>query len=474
MSLLARTRLIAALVASLTLLLCAAFYVVNQRHVTAQNAMAQLFDIWSAVAQLRTASFEFVPQGNERARVQAETAIHKLHVLVSDDWLAGAVSDHADEERRLRREIRETLIEAEALLAWTTTLAPSPSLEESERRTRALLNLKGLFLASNIASLSVILRDQIAASQVWADRVTFALGGLLLAMGLAAITLLERQILRPLQKLGQVAAEIGKGERQVAADLLLARNDEIGQLSRDLAAMVTKLENANKELESFSYSVSHDLRAPLRAIDAFSRKVVAGYGDKLDDEGRRQLQVVRDNAQRMGRLIDDLLAFSRMGQHEIASQQLDMDSLARSVVGDLRAAEAECAIEFVFAPLPPAQGDAAMLRQVWANLLGNAVKFSRRRQDARIEVGGRVDAGEVLYWVKDNGAGFDVQYADKLFGVFQRLHRQDEFEGTGVGLAIAQRILHRHQGRIWGEGKPDGGATFWFTLPLSASGKPLA
>jgi PAS domain S-box-containing protein len=229
-----------------------------------------------------------------------------------------------------------------------------------------------------------------------------------------------------------------------------------------------ELEAANKELEDFAYSVSHDLRAPLRAIDGFSRKVVDGYGERLDDEGRRLLQVVRDNAQRMGQLIDDLLAFSRMGRREITLQPLDMDAMVNGVVDELRAAEPERSIEFTFSPLPRAVGDAAMMRQVWVNLLGNAVKFTCRRRTAHIEVGGSEEGGELLYWVKDNGAGFDMQYADKLFVVFQRLHRQDEFEGTGVGLAISQRILHRHNGRIWGEGKPDAGATIWFALPLPA------
>jgi light-regulated signal transduction histidine kinase (bacteriophytochrome) len=176
--------------------------------------------------------------------------------------------------------------------------------------------------------------------------------------------------------------------------------------------------------------------------------------------------VVRDNAQRMGQLIDDLLAFSRMGRREIVLQPLDMDAMVNGVAADLRAAEPERSIEFTFSPLPRAWGDVAMMRQVWVNLLGNAVKFTCRRQTAHIEVGGCMADGELLYWVKDNGAGFDMQYADKLFGVFQRLHRQDEFEGTGVGLAISQRILHRHNGRIWGEGKPDAGATLWFALPL--------
>lgn len=474
MSLLARTRLVAAFIVLLTLLLGGAFYDAHQRLVAAQTAMEELVDIWAEVAQLRTVSFDYTLHGGERARVQAEDKVRRLRVLLSDEWQAAVIGDHADEERRLRHEIHQTLIGFEAQLVRVASTSPSSTLEERDARTRALLSLKGQFLVTNIASLSVILRDEVEQSHARVDVAAFALVGLLLAMALAAITLLERLILRPLDQVRQAAVEIRKGEHAAAARLLVARNDEIGQLSRDLAAMVTQLDTANKELESFSYSVSHDLRAPLRAIDGFSRKVVNGYGDKLDDEGRRLLQVVRDNAQRMGQLIDDLLAFSRMGRREIELQPVDMDSLARSVASELRAVEAGRTIEFAFAPLPLARGDAAMLRQVWANLLGNALKFTRRRQAALIEVGGRVDAGELRYWVKDNGAGFDMQYADKLFGVFQRLHRQDEFEGTGVGLAIAQRIVHRHQGRIGGEGKPDAGATFWFTLPLSSSGKVLS
>ena len=474
MSLLARTRLVTAFIVILTLLLGGAFLVAQQRLVAAQTAMDQLVDIWLEVAQLRTASIDSALYGSERARVQAEAKIRRLQVLFNDEWLAAAIGDHADEERRLRREIHRTLIELEAQLVRVASISSSSSLEERDGRTRTLLSLKGQILATNVGYLLVILRDAIEQANDWLNKVALAFGGLLVTMALAAMTLLERQILRPLDQVRQAAVEIRKGEHAAAARLVVARNDEIGQLSRDLAAMVAKLDDSNKELESFSYSVSHDLRAPLRAIDGFSRKVVNGYGDKLDDEGRRLLQVVRDNAQRMGQLIDDLLAFSRMGRREIELQPVDMDSLARSVASELRAAEPQRAVEFVCAPLPPAQGDAAMLRQVWANLLGNALKFSRRRQAALIEVGGRVDAGEIRYWVKDNGAGFDMQYADKLFGVFQRLHRQDEFEGTGVGLAIAQRIVHRHQGRIGGEGKPDAGATFWFTLPLYSSGKALS
>jgi signal transduction histidine kinase len=475
MSLLARTRLVASLVTALALLLTGAFYVAHQRVLTARAAMDSLVDVWTEVAQLRTASIDFALQGNERARTQTAAKALRLHALLSEEWRATTISDRPDEEHRLRRRLHGTLLELEDQMSRLGGTSPSAALEERDNRTRYRLNLKGQELAAVVGALIRLLDSSVTDANRWMDTITFGLGGMLIGLTLLAITMIEHHIVRPLDQLRQAAETIQSGvvDREVAAKLLVDRNDEIGVLSKALAQMVKRLEDANKELESFSYSVSHDLRAPLRAIDGFSRKVGDRYGDKLDDEGRRLLQVVRDNAQRMGQLIDDLLAFSRMGRREIELQPVDMESMARSVAEELLGAEPQRAIEFSFAALPQTRGDAAMLRQVWMNLLGNALKFSRRRQDALIEVGGYVEAGEVFYWVKDNGAGFDMQYADKLFGVFQRLHRQDEFEGTGVGLATAQRIVHRHKGRIWGEGKPEAGATFWFTLPLPP-GKPLS
>ena len=223
-------------------------------------------------------------------------------------------------------------------------------------------------------------------------------------------------------------------------------------------------EAANKELEAFSYSVSHDLRAPLRAIDGFSRIVQEDYAGKLDDEGRRLLSVIRDNSRKMGHLIDDLLEYSRLGRRPISSAEIDMQRLVEDVLGELRAS-GESSSSLDVGALPPARGDATLVKQVWTNLLANAIKFSGKREQPAIEVNGHENGTENVYCVKDNGAGFDMKYYDKLFGVFQRLHREEEFEGTGVGLAIVQRVVSRHGGRIWAEGKVDAGAAFYFSLP---------
>jgi PAS domain S-box-containing protein len=218
----------------------------------------------------------------------------------------------------------------------------------------------------------------------------------------------------------------------------------------------------NQELESFTYSVSHDLRAPLRAVDGYARMLEEDYAARLDDEGRRLLSVVRGSSLRMGRLIDDLLTFARLGKQEPSKQLVHMDAVAREAAEEARdGGDAHVEIS----ELPRAHADRALMQQVWANLLGNAFKYSGKRVDARIEVGGRQDADENVYWVRDNGVGFDMRYAGKLFGVFQRLHGMEEFPGTGVGLAIVQRVVTRHGGRVWAEGQPGQGACFHFSLP---------
>ena len=229
--------------------------------------------------------------------------------------------------------------------------------------------------------------------------------------------------------------------------------------------LMTSLEATNKELESFSYSVSHDLRTPLRAIDGFSRILGEDYAEKLDDEGKRLLNVIRDSSQQMGQLIDDLLAFSRLGRQTIAASRVEMTALASEVFKQLEQARTHPRLKVTLDPLPVAWCDPTLIRQAWANLLSNAIKFSGKRDEPLVEVRGYENGSHNVYCVKDNGAGFDMQYYDKLFGVFQRLHSADEFPGTGVGLAIVQRVVARHGGRVWAEGKVDEGATFYFTLP---------
>ena len=244
----------------------------------------------------------------------------------------------------------------------------------------------------------------------------------------------------------------------------IQKNRELTRAQDELRRANSAMEAANKELEAFSYSVSHDLRAPLRAIDGFSGILLEDHSDKLDEDGNRLLEVVRQNAQNMGQLIDDLLAFSRLGRKAVELSPIDMTDLAKSVFEELNS-DSERRPQLKIENIPPAQGDRALLRQVFVNLLSNATKYSRTKDHSLVEVGGRTENGNNIYYVKDNGAGFDMQYVNKLFGVFQRLHSPEEFEGTGVGLAIVQRIIHRHGGRVWAEGKVNEGATFYFTLP---------
>ncbi len=275
-----------------------------------------------------------------------------------------------------------------------------------------------------------------------------------------------REIRRPDGQLVEMLAAIG---RQVG--LFIERHraeNQVRQLNADLEKRVSErtvqLESANKELEAFSYSVSHDLRAPLRTVDGFSQAVLEDYGEQLPDEGKRYLQTIRRGAQQMGELIDDLLKFARLSRATMEVDRVDMNRLMRTALSDLHFKSDDPRVELLCGELPACTGDSALLRQVWVNLLSNALKYTGRRDKAVIEIGSQKQDRATVYFVRDNGAGFDMRYADKLFGVFQRLHRAEDYEGTGVGLAIVQRIVHRHGGRVWAEAEEDRGATFYFTL----------
>lgn len=293
----------------------------------------------------------------------------------------------------------------------------------------------------------------------------------------------SRRLTAPLVGVTRAAESIASGD--LSQRVPPGRDDELGRLAKSFNTMAEQvslshqhleaqvaqrtkaLEGTNAELESFSYSVSHDLRAPLRAIHGFARILLEDHHAKLEPEAQRLLGVIDQNTRRMGQLIDDLLAFSRLGRTDLTTGPVDMKEIAQLVADEVQRAEAgrSGSLEIRIDPLPPARGDRGLLRQVMSNLLLNAAKFTRGKPSARIEVGAHANGDQTVYYVKDNGAGFDARYGDKLFGVFQRLHSTEEFDGTGVGLAIVKRIVQRHGGRVWAEGAVNQGATFYFTLP---------
>lgn len=251
-------------------------------------------------------------------------------------------------------------------------------------------------------------------------------------------------------------------ERDITQQKIAA--EQIMKLNADLQNNIVQLEGTNNELESFSYSVSHDLRAPLRSLMGYSQILGEDYTDILGEEGKRLIQVIQRNAMKMNALIDDLLEFSRLGKKELGVTEIDMALVVNQVIQDLKNS-IKHEVEFIVDPLPAAHADFSLITQVWANLISNAVKYSSKKPSPRVTIGSYPDNGHTVYFVKDNGAGFEMTYAQKLFGVFQRLHKQEDFEGTGIGLAIIHRVITRHGGKVWGEGKLNEGASFYFSLP---------
>ena len=307
------------------------------------------------------------------------------------------------------------------------------------------------------------------------------MGSVLVAVGIFIAWLISRNITRPLNKLTDAASVIAKGDYSVTVET--DREDELGQLAHAFNTMAVQVSNANanlerkvkdrtiqfeeanKELESFSYSVSHDLRAPLRIINAYTEFLKSDYTDNLDPEARKMLDAISANARKMGRLIDDLLNLSRMGRKELVVNNVDMTGLVESVIKEKELFETNETV-IKIGELHPARCDRSLISQVWINLISNAIKYSGKKEKPVIEISSTKTPFEIVYSVKDNGVGFDMKYAGKLFGVFQRLHKATDYEGTGVGLALINRIVLRHRGRVWADAAVDKGATFYFALPV--------
>lgn len=358
-------------------------------------------------------------------------------------------------------------------LTWLATAGQTalPAIMRGAHYTPAMLAVVSSVWVLNLAALAVLwLRRPHSALDIWLIVVLCAwvfdialsavlnagrfdagfyagrIYGLLAASFVLAVLLLENSVLYAR------LFELRRRERQIL--------EHLQEQSTELLA-------ANSELESFSYSVSHDLRAPLRAIDGFALMLEEDYAAALNDDAKRLLSVIRTNSRKMGALIDDLLTLSRIGRQEIGQSSVAMHQVAEEAIREATDAGGTRA-QIELKQLPAVRGDRTLLRQVWANLISNALKYTSRVTQPRIEVSGYREAAEIIYRVQDNGAGFDMRYYDKLFGVFQRLHRDDEFPGTGIGLAIVQRVVRRHRGRVWAEGKVNGGATFYFALPTES------
>ncbi|MFT3676887.1 MAG: ATP-binding protein [Chitinophagaceae bacterium] len=310
-------------------------------------------------------------------------------------------------------------------------------------------------------------------------------GIVIIAIGALLAWMISRSITRPLQRLAVATTAIEGGNYATAVSV--ESRDELGQLARMFNAMTEKvqlsqknleekvqrrtaqLEATNQELEAFSYSVSHDLRAPLRAVSGYAMILKEDYTEKLDEEGNRILHMIVSNARMMGLLIDDLITFSKIGRKESQYRPVDMKLLVESCIQELQPIRGNHSLNIKTGDIAPCYGDGNLLKQVWMNLISNAIKYSSKEQNPVIEIGSRTESDRIIYFVRDNGVGFDMKYADKLFGVFERLHSQDEFEGTGIGLALSKRIIHKQGGEIWAEATKGFGATFYFSIPATGN-----
>ncbi len=448
------------------------------------EALAKIQELLLRLTDAETARRGFVMSGRDRflthysnAVERANTALSQLRVLTGDNL-----------RQQQTCNALQPLIQREfAVYSESISLHLKP---ETDSAAQLGLTEKGQEIMENIRRLIAemdtaerrLLRQRGSESESHVRRTQqialagFFTGAIMLSWAFVLLTRENRRRCRAEEAFRKANEALERSVQERTAELADAleahrqAEQEIKKLNEELEKRVVErtaqLENANKELEAFSYSVSHDLRAPLRHIDGFAEMLRDDASAVLGERSRRYLETISGSAKRMGALIDDLLVFSRMGRAEMRQTRFPMDRLVKEVLKEMKPQLQNRQIDWEIDPLPEVSGDRAMLKQVWVHLLSNAVKYTRPRERAKIQIRcARGGERELQFCVRDNGVGFDMQYSNKLFGVFQRLHPAEEFDGTGIGLANVRRIVHRHGGRTWAEAKVDQGATFYFTLP---------
>lgn len=443
---------------------------------SADQQRRRMSDVARVLNDLRLVTFEYVLYRNQRAYEQERQVAERLErALAAPIFSEPEPSEILADLRRRSTETRQLF---EELQANSNQRAVD---ENTQKLYEELISRKLLVLHQESLVDAFRLVDFSNARIAWAQHrvvVVIVAGLALIALAIvAAGWLIHRSVLLPIQRLQQATREVASGNWAYRLDI--GGHDEIGEMSRNFDAMTTTLRNSfaqiersnqelaalNHEIESFSYSVSHDLRAPLRSMDGFSLALLEDYGDRLDDEGREHLQRIRAASQRMGRLIDELLGLSRVTRTELVLRSVDLGGMARDIASSMQKMHPERDMRWEIDETLTVRADKSLMQIAMQNLLENAWKFTSKTADPVIRVGSTLKDGRTVCFVGDNGVGFDMTYADRLFGAFQRLHHETEFPGTGIGLAIVHRIMRRHDGSIWAEARPGEGATFFFHLP---------
>lgn len=470
-----KARIAAALMFGAMLLIAASIAWANAQVSAAVEQRRHSARIAGALNDMRMVSFEYLLNRRDRARLQEEAVWERLEALIAQH--------RADDETSARTlaSLRENVQAGhELFLEVDASQTRAAADDDIQRRFEAQLSSRLLILQQrSLVDAAQLIEDagmRIDATQQRVVVVTASGLGLMALITAASVWMFRRDVLGPIARLEQATRELAAGNW--AYELNADTNDELGEMARRFDAMTHALRDSfnrielnnrelvslNSELESFSYSVSHDLRSPLRSMDGFSLALLEDYGDKLDEEARDSLQRIRGASQRMGRLIDELLGLARVTRAELRIQEVDISAIAREIAADLAGTQPGRKVRWEIEDGIRVQADRELIQIAMQNLLDNAWKFTSKTADAVIRVGQSFDHGERVCFISDNGAGFDMAYSDRLFGAFQRLHHESDFPGTGVGLAIVQRVLRRHGWPLWAKAALGAGATFSFRI----------